>query len=695
MATEKRPTILAVDDEAFDLVLVETILEDQDYRVVTSSDGREALEKVESERPDAVLLDVMMPGMDGFEVCRRLKSSRRTFFIPVVILTALADVESKVTGLDVGTDDFLNKPINRIELLTRLRALLRIHGLRDELDSTESVMLSMVNALEAKHSRTRDHSLRVAALVAAVVERLRLPISELESLLWGALLHDIGKMGVPGEILDKPFAERSLDEHRFFRLHPLYSERIIKPLESISAARAIIRHHHERLDGSGYPDRLEGAAFTPPIEVVAAAKAFDKYRMAAPGELERWSTELRREAESGKFHRDLVGGVLRAAAKLPEELPQVIDLLPVPRAPAGGRVYLADDSETNREIYREHLAEEGYRVSAFPDGRSLLAAVEERPPDLLLADVRMPDVGGEEICRRLKATPRFRYLPISLVTAYEEVTSKERALANGADEFLTVPVNSQELLARVRSLRRLGSYHQDLEEHENVVLSLSGVLEAKDPYTNGHSVRVGESAERIAREMKAPLELVGAMKGAGLLHDIGKIAVPDQILHKNGPLTDDEFRILMEHPTYGYEICKDLRGARAALPCIRHHHERYDGGGYPDGLTGDAIPPGGPGHGPRRRLRCHDLGAPLSQEHNAAGGHRAVGGRSGRRQVGSRGGAGLRGALSAGVAGGGLRSREGTPLPLRRTSRRRSVSRCSRRSRRPGNARGRRAWRGQ
>ena len=588
--SDRPPTILVVDDESWNLMLVESVLDDTGYRLVTATSGEQALDLVAGETLDAILLDIMMPGMDGYEVCRRLKSSRRTFFIPVIMLTALADIDSKVRGLEAGADDFLNKPINRIELLTRLGSLLRIRALRDQLDSTESVLHSLVIALESKDPSARGHSLRVAGLVAAVVESLRLSGPDIESLIWAALLHDIGKIGVPDEVLETPLHDRTLDAHRLYQLHPLYSVRILEPLASLRPALPIIRHHHERLDGSGFPDGLSGSAITPPMQVVAAANAYENFRMDSPdASPETWAAQLRAEAAAGKFQASLVEGIIRAEENLPEMLPEIVDLLPVPSPLGGGEVWVADDSAAHREIYQEILTETGFRARVFADGASLLAAVHEQPPDLVIIDVHMPGLGGEEVCRRLKSDPRHRYLPVILVTAEMEATSKERALASGADEFLSVPVDRQELIARVRSLLRLSFYHSDLQQADSVVLSLSGILEAKDPATNGHSTRVAELAQRLARAMGLPEEIVAGSKTAGLLHDIGKVAVPQRVLHQ-AEHSPEDLDLLRSHPIHGYEICKSLSSARAALPAIRHHHERSDGSGYPDGLAGDAIP---------------------------------------------------------------------------------------------------------
>jgi putative two-component system response regulator len=583
--------ILVVDDHPVNLELLVEILQDAGYHVRTAEDGVEALGAVEEELPDAILLDVMMPRMDGYEVCRRLKSARRTCFVPVVMVTALSDVLSKVRGLDAGADDFINKPVHRAELLVRLRALLRIKRLRDELDTTEGVILAMVTALEGKHPRIQNHAYRVARLARRVGERLRLAPAALESLVWGALLHDIGKIGVPDRILARPPAELQAEERLYYESHPIVGERLIAALSSLREARRILRGHHERLDGSGFPDGLAGVALPLDVEIVAAADAYDNAATwSPPAEHADAASLLREAAREGRFHADVVEEVIAAAAAESPLAPGLTEILPIPAPEQGGHVLLVDDAEPTREIYASVLQDAGFRVSQAVRGGEVLEAVDRLRPDLVMLDMRMPDFSGDEVCRRLKAKPEHAFLPVVLVTAYEEGSQRLRGLESGADEFLIAPVDRQELVARVRSLLRLRSYHYDLENHEAVILSLSDTLEAKDPYTRGHSQRVGDLAGRLAAEMGLPEAFCARMRVAGLVHDIGKVMVPEAILNKPGALSETEMAVIKSHPVVGFDICRNLKTLHDVLPAIRHHHERFDGSGYPDGLAGRAIP---------------------------------------------------------------------------------------------------------
>jgi putative two-component system response regulator len=587
----KAPRILAVDDQPENLELLAAILSDEGFDVGFASDGLAALEAVAAHPPQAILLDIMMPRLDGFEVCRRIKAARPTCFIPVVMLTALSDVESKIRGFENGADDFLNKPFHRIELLTRLRSLLRIRGLRDELDSTEALIFSMVHLLEEKDPLTRDHSQRVAAIAADTGRARKLSSRAQYNLTLGALLHDIGKLGVPESILLKQDAERTAEDQRIYRLHTALGERILAPIDSLAGAIPFVRQHHERRDGSGYPNGAVAAELAPEVELLAAANAYDMTRATHPSDLPARAEALRQEARAGRFETALVEEIIRAGERLEAaaSLPTIEELLPAPEIDPGGRILVADDNSTNRQLYRELLQGAGYQVETANGGEAALAAYRKTKPDLMILDIRMPDIDGQEVCRIIKADESAAYLPVILVTAYEQGL-RLRALDCSADELLLAPVNRLELLARVRSLLRLKIYYQDLVRHESVVLSLSAALEAKDPYTRGHSQRVGELSTRLARELGQDTVVVQRMRTAGLLHDIGKVAIPQSLLNKPGRLTSEEFTKLMTHPVVGWEICKPLRTAQSVLDCILYHHERFDGCGYPEGLSGEAIP---------------------------------------------------------------------------------------------------------
>jgi putative two-component system response regulator len=253
-------------------------------------------------------------------------------------------------------------------------------------------------------------------------------------------------------------------------------------------------------------------------------------------------------------------------------------------------ILVADDSWVNLDLLSELLQAEGYRVFCVLDGDQALTTVMAEEIDLVLLDVVMPGRSGFDVCRAIKSNPKTRLVPVVLVTGLSESSDRIRGIESGADDFLNKPVNKEELLARTRSLLRLKQFTDDLESAESVLFSLALSIEAKDPYTQGHCDRLSKYSVALAEQLRLPEEVQVALRRAGIVHDIGKVAVPEHILLKPGPLTPEERKIMEQHPLTGERICAPLKSFRRVLPIIRYHHEKLDGSGYPDGLKGEEIP---------------------------------------------------------------------------------------------------------
>jgi putative two-component system response regulator len=255
-----------------------------------------------------------------------------------------------------------------------------------------------------------------------------------------------------------------------------------------------------------------------------------------------------------------------------------------------GTIVVADDVPANVDYVTALLARAGYTVHTATDGAAALDLVFRELPDLVVTDVMMPAMNGFELCRRLKDDETTRLIPVVLVTSLGAREDRIRGIEAGADDFLTKPVNPQELQARVRSLIRLKRYTDDLDTAEGVILSLGRTVESRDRYTAGHCERLAYYATALGAYLDLPGEEVLALRRGAYLHDVGKIALPDAVLNKPGPLSADERTLMQQHPVVGDTLCGDLRLLRPVRPIVRHHHERLDGSGYPDRLAGDAVP---------------------------------------------------------------------------------------------------------
>lgn len=253
-------------------------------------------------------------------------------------------------------------------------------------------------------------------------------------------------------------------------------------------------------------------------------------------------------------------------------------------------VLVVEDDPEQAEILREQLQSAQYRVEVAATGNEALSLAQGLVPDLVLLDVILPDLDGYQVCARLRRHSETEMVPVVMLTGLGATEDRIRALEVGADDFLTKPYNLDELLARVKSLMRIRRATRAMERVDSVITSLALIVEARDPYSEGHSERVARTAEYLGRRLTLEGEELRAMSQGAMLHDLGNVAVPDRVLLKQGPLTESEMREIRRHPVVGYIVCAPLHSARPFLPVIRHHHEHWDGSGYPDGLVRTEIP---------------------------------------------------------------------------------------------------------
>ena len=260
--------------------------------------------------------------------------------------------------------------------------------------------------------------------------------------------------------------------------------------------------------------------------------------------------------------------------------------------PPGPKVLVVDDEVQVRTYLSRLLQSHGYQVDAVADGTAALALISQQWPDVVLLDIHLPLPGpdGFEICRRVRQDTATRLTPIILITARNAPDDRAKGLDAGADDFLTKPIDPQELLARVRSLVRMKLYTDDLDSASAIITTLATMIEARDGYGPGHCHRMANYASSLGRAVGVDSAEQQALYRGGFLHDIGMLAIPDAVVRKTGPLSPAEFDLIKWHTIVGDELCANLRTLQPIRPIVRWHHERLDGSGYPDGLRGEAIP---------------------------------------------------------------------------------------------------------
>ncbi|MDP2790434.1 MAG: two-component system response regulator [Rectinemataceae bacterium] len=332
----EKPVILVVDDRPENIELLEAYLVPQGYEMIQAASGGEALEKIAGSRIDLVLLDVMMPGMDGFEVTRRIRHNKENRLLPIILVTALRDTEDRVRGINAGCDDFISKPVDKVELLARVRSLLKVKAYNDLLGTYRQELESEVAARTAELTRafekiksasletiyrlsmasefkdedTGVHIKRMSLYSAAIARQMGLDGGVIETILYAAPMHDLGKIGIPDSILTKP-AKLDPLEWEIMKQHSLIGATILKGSDAgfIMLGETIARSHHEKWDGSGYPDGLAGTDIPIAGRITAIADVFDaltaKRPYKQPFSVEK-SLAIIREGRGSHFDPDVV-----------------------------------------------------------------------------------------------------------------------------------------------------------------------------------------------------------------------------------------------------------------------------------------------------------------------------------------------------------------------------------------------------
>ena len=317
-----RARVLVVDDEAPNRGLVRKVLEPLGYAVVEAADGEEAVAEVSARPPDLVLLDLVMPKMDGYAVLRVIKSDPRTRLIPVVMLTSHDQLVEKIRAVQIGVDDYLVKPFNLSELSARVKSLVSLKQFTDELEHASKVVESFAVCVESRDRYTGNHCKRLGAYGARVGQALGLGDEDLKTLHLGGVLHDIGKIAISDLILNKP-GRLSPEEFTQMKTHSAVGSDLLRPMRTLERVFPLVRHHHEKLDGSGYPDGLRGPEIPLLVRITSVVDVFDalhtrrSYKEAFP--VEKCLGILREEAGKGWWDRDVVEALATALARGPAE----------------------------------------------------------------------------------------------------------------------------------------------------------------------------------------------------------------------------------------------------------------------------------------------------------------------------------------------------------------------------------------
>ncbi|UCD82752.1 MAG: response regulator [Desulfobacterales bacterium] len=483
--------ILLVDDNTTNLQLLHETLDGLGYKLLAAKNGQTALEIADKARPSLILLDIMMPEMDGYEVCRRLKSNERTSQIPVIFITALADEEDEAKGLGLGAVDYITKPINPELVRVRVRNHLALKRHQDHLENlveertrrlalTQAVTIeSLATLAEYRDPETGGHIKRTQNYVKALAVKLKdhprfrdvLQDDTIELIYLSAPLHDLGKVGVRDNVLLK--AGRLTDEEfEEMKKHTIYGEEALRITEQKLAgdsflhfAREIAFTHQEKWDGSGYPQGLKGDDIPISGRLMALADVYDALiskRVYKPPFPHEKAVEIIVEGKGKHFDPDIVDAFLELEdtfrnialtfADFDEER-QMLAGAQASRSDKCGRIetiLLVEDNEINLEIMQSQLTSLDYKVDTAVNGKEALERFQKNNYDVVLTDIEMPEMNGYELTkaiRRLEEDAKH-ITPVLAITASEFDLNEERAKSMGFTGYMLKPLDLELLKSK-------------------------------------------------------------------------------------------------------------------------------------------------------------------------------------------------------------------------------------------------------
>jgi len=489
------PKILLVDDNTANLQVLRETLDGSGYKLLIAKTGKSALEIVRKAGPDLILLDIMMPEMDGYEVCRKLKADPITRHIPVIFLTAMADAEDEAKGLALGAVDYITKPINPGLVRARVRSHLELKRYRDHLQElvrlktrevqlTQAVMIeSLATLAEYRDPETGGHIKRTQNYVKALALQLKeharfsdlLDEETIELLYLSAPLHDVGKVGVRDNILLKA-GRLDDDEFELMKKHTLFGEEALRLTEQKLGNSTFLRHareiagsHQEKWDGSGYPRALKGEAIPVSGRLMAVADVYDALiskRVYKPPMPHEKAVAIIREGRGTHFDPDVVDAFLALEdtfrnialtfADCDEEREALGGAKAAAACPAGRvtRVLLAEDNPINREIMLSQLTALGYTVEEAANGKEALRRYQAGKFDLVLTDIEMPEMDGYGLAAEIRhlETNAGRRIPILAITASDFDLDEIGARSAGFDGYMLKPLDLKVLAKKLADI---------------------------------------------------------------------------------------------------------------------------------------------------------------------------------------------------------------------------------------------------
>ena len=553
--------ILAVDDNMMNLDLLRGMLQKVGIKPDFAMNGEEAIECIKKKEYDLILMDHMMPVMDGMEAMKVIEKENLCSGVPVVVLTANAVAGAKEMYLEAGFDDYLSKPVTGKMLFAAI-----------------GKYLSPVLVGEKTEQKPENPGSSGKLAVQEVPGITAKPQSILEQLTLFDTRTGLG------------YCAENEEFYKEMLLTFLKKEK----LEDIQA-------FYEIKDWNNYRILVHALKSTSlSIGAVTLSEEAKQLELAAKEENHYYIDS--HHADAMKLYRNMLDQISQVLLeKKEEDTPQEVQEI-------SGHIVVVDDDAMNLKI-AEHMLAPYFEVSLMDSAKDALELLERRIPDLILLDLHMPEIDGFEMMDLLREREEWKDIPVVFLTADNDREVEVRGFKEGAQDFITKPFIAEIMIQRVSRILELSSLQKDLHKEvakqtrwaeerrkkverlsQQIMHTLAGTIDAKDKYTNGHSVRVAQYSLELAKKAGKEEKEQERIYFMGMLHDIGKIGIPDTIITKQSGLTDEEYALICSHPVIGAEILQNISEIPKLDVGARWHHERYDGKGYPDGLSGEQIP---------------------------------------------------------------------------------------------------------
>ncbi len=613
--------ILIVDDNEMNLKVAKGLLEPFGMQIDTACNGREAVQMVQEKHYDLVFMDHMMPVMDGVEAANAIRSLSDEAYqkLPIIALSANATSEAREMFLKEKMNDFVAKPIRLKEISKCILKWLpkELIIITEESQTEEAVMeqneLPVIEGLNVAEGIKNCGSEKLfTELLGDFYKLIEPKCTKLEKCLADGMLRDYTIEVHALKNTARMIGAMELSE-LFYQMEQLGNageeEEIIKRtpevLKLYKSYKEILKEYgqdeHKQLSVVPY-DTIEETL----IRLHDAMDSFDLDGAdAAMRELETYSLPQEMQPMLVKLSEYMADVAMEEVLNLTSEMCEQLHTCNSMEKPL---IMLVDDDSINSKAVTAMLCEE-YNVMAAGSGREAFELLKNNLPDLILLDVHMPEMGGHEVIKILKDNQDYADIPVIFLTSDEDEKTEMQGFSEGAIDFLKKPFRKGVAIQRIRRILELSYLQKNLKEEVmkqtdvaekrrqsvermslQMVQALANTIDAKDSYTNGHSTRVAKYSVMIAERMGYAGERLEQLQYAALLHDIGKIGIPNEIINKPSRLTDEEYEIIKTHPGIGGKILEKISEIPDIAIGARWHHERFDGRGYPDKLSGLEIP---------------------------------------------------------------------------------------------------------